>query len=67
MTTGNLTPVDAIRLARDKDVKIVDLKFTDVPGTIQHFSIPVHGLTEELFDEGLGFDGSSVRAISADP
>src|SRR5262245_50858026 len=56
-----MTPKDVIKLAKDKGAKIVDLRFIDVPGLWQHFSIPVAELTEELFAEGIGFDGSSIR------
>src|SRR5438128_11866091 len=56
-----MTPKDVIKLAKEKDAKIVDLRFIDVPGLWQHFSIPVAELTEELFAEGIGFDGSSIR------
>ena len=42
---------------------MVDLRFTDMPGTWQHFSIPVRELDEELFEDGIGFDGSSIRGF----
>lgn len=42
-------------------VKMIDLRFTDLPGQWQHFSIPVSQFSEKTFDEGLGFDGSSIR------
>ncbi len=51
------------RLAKELGVKIVDLKFTDLPGVWQHFSIPVEDLTDDLFEEGIGFDGSSIRGF----
>jgi glutamine synthetase len=54
-------PKDVLKLAADTGVKIVDLRFVDLPGVWQHFSIPVEDLTEELFEEGAGFDGSSIR------
>jgi glutamine synthetase len=60
MTT---TPKEAITLAQEKGAKMVDLRFTDLPGTWQHFSMPVRELTEELFEEGIGFDGSSIRGF----
>ena len=60
---GEKTPSDVIEFAKDKGIKIVDLKFTDVPGTLQHFSVPVSELTENAFEEGLGFDGSSIRGF----
>jgi glutamine synthetase len=54
-------PKDVLKLATDTGVKIVDLRFVDLPGVWQHFSIPVEDLTDELFEEGAGFDGSSIR------
>jgi len=54
---------DAIKLAKDKEAKIVDLRFIDMPGLWQHFSIPVADMNEELFAEGIGFDGSSIRGF----
>ena len=50
-------------LAKKSGAKIVDLRFIDVPGLWQHFSIPVEDLSEDLFEEGLGFDGSSIRGF----
>ena len=41
----------------------VDLRFMDFPGVWQHFSIPADALTEETFEEGIGFDGSSVVGL----
>jgi glutamine synthetase len=46
-----------------KDVQMVDFRFTDLLGMWHHFSIPARELTEELFEEGMGFDGSSIRAF----
>src|SRR2546422_3332503 len=63
-TTG-AAPADVIRKARDAGVQVVDVRFTDLPGTWQHFSIPLKELTEELFTEGSGFDGSSIRGFQA--
>ena len=60
-----MTPKDVIKLAKEKEVKIVDLKLCDILGTWQHFAIPVSELTEDVFTEGLGFDGSSVRGWKA--
>src|SRR5207253_10893286 len=59
------TAVDVIRKARDAGVQVVDLRFTDLPGTWQHFSIPLKELTDELFKEGIRFDGSSIRGFQA--
>ncbi len=57
------TPDDVGQLAKEAGVKIVDLKFTDLPGVWQHFSIPAEDLSNELFAEGIGFDGSSIRGF----
>lgn len=57
------TPAEVLALAREKGAKMVDIKFIDVPGTWQHFSIPISGLNEDVFEEGLGFDGSSIRGF----
>ena len=60
-----MTPEEVLQLAQDRSVKMVDLKFVDVPGTWQHFSIPLHNLEAEMFSEGIPFDGSSVRGFQA--
>src|SRR5690242_7591470 len=57
------TPTEALRLAKDEGVEVVDLRFCDLPGLMQHFSMPVHELTEDGFAEGYGFDGSSIRGF----
>ncbi len=59
------TPEEVLRLAKDSGVKIVDFKFADLPGTWQHFSVPAHVLSEDLFEDGLPFDGSSIRGFQA--
>jgi glutamine synthetase len=46
-----------------KEAKMVDLRFTDLPGIWQHFSIPARQLHEDLFTDGIGFDGSSIRGF----
>lgn len=56
-----MTPKEVIALAKEKNVKIVDFKFCDLLGTWQHFAVPTYELTEAIFEEGLGFDGSSIR------
>jgi glutamine synthetase len=57
------TPRGVMELAKENGVQIVDLRFVDLPGVWQHFSIPAEDLSEELFDEGIGFDGSSIRGF----
>jgi glutamine synthetase len=56
-----------LALIRQREVATVDLRFMDFPGVWQHFAIPADALAEETFEEGIGFDGSSVvgwRAIN---
>ncbi|OIO88511.1 MAG: type I glutamate--ammonia ligase [Anaerolineae bacterium CG2_30_64_16] len=55
------TAADVLKMAAD--VQMVDLRFTDLPGVWQHFSIPARALSEELFEDGIGFDGSSIRGF----
>ena len=55
------TPKSVIELAKKSGAKMIDIKFVDTFGTWQHFSCPIRELTEEIFTEGLGFDGSSIR------
>ncbi len=55
------TAADVVKMA--KEVQMVDFRFTDLPGQWQHFSIPAHQLDEEFFEDGIGFDGSSIRGF----
>jgi glutamine synthetase len=57
------TPEDVLELAEREQVEIVDLRFCDLPGIMQHFSMPIHELSIEGFQEGYGFDGSSIRGF----
>src|SRR5439155_13417619 len=52
-----------IAQAKEAGVKIIDLKFVDLPGMWQHFSIPATDFDLDLFKEGIGFDGSSIRGF----
>jgi glutamine synthetase len=47
----------------DSGIDVVDVRFCDLPGLMQHFSVPAHEITEDVFDDGLGFDGSSIRGF----
>ena len=58
-----MTPKEVIKFAKEKGAKIVDLRFIDMPGLWQHFSLSVAELNEGLFEEGIGFDGSSIRGF----
>ncbi|MBN1995664.1 MAG: type I glutamate--ammonia ligase [Anaerolineae bacterium] len=57
------TVKDVMALIKEHNIKMVDFRFTDLPGTWQHFSMSTRLVNEDLFDEGLGFDGSSVRGF----
>jgi glutamine synthetase len=57
------TPDDVLKYASDQGVEIIDFRFCDLPGLMQHFSVPVKELAEESFIEGHGFDGSSIRGF----
>jgi glutamine synthetase len=56
---------DVIKMIKDQGVEMIDLKFVDLPGTMQHLAIPPSEVTEDLFTEGTGFDGSSIRGFQA--
>jgi glutamine synthetase len=56
-----MTPREVLALCREKEIKAVDLRFCDLLGSWQHFTIPVGKLDEGVFEDGLGFDGSSIR------
>jgi glutamine synthetase len=59
------TVKDVLKLVKENDIQMIDFKFIDLPGTWQHFSIPVSCFSENDFSEGLGFDGSSIRGWKA--
>ena len=56
-----MTPKDVLAYAKKQGTKMVDFKFLDFPGIWQHFSVPISELEESSFEEGFGFDGSSIR------
>jgi len=57
------TADDVLRLADDEGVEFVDYRFCDLPGLVQHVSVPVSQLNEDVFVDGHGFDGSSIRGF----
>ncbi|MEY2435805.1 MAG: glutamine synthetase [Acidimicrobiaceae bacterium] len=57
------SPDEVLGLVRDEGVEIVDFRFCDLPGLMQHFSVPAHELSADSFEDGLGFDGSSIRGF----
>jgi len=56
-----MTPKEVLDMAKENGAKIVDLRFMDFPGLWQHFSVPMRELEESSFEDGFGFDGSSIR------
>ena len=56
-----MTPKEVLDMAKENGAKLVDLRFMDFPGLWQHFSVPVGELEESSFEDGFGFDGSSIR------
>jgi glutamine synthetase len=56
-----MTPKEVLDMANENGARIVDLRFMDYPGLWQHFSVPLRELEESSFEDGFGFDGSSIR------
>ncbi len=56
-----MTPKQVLEFAKKNEAKVVDLRFMDFPGVWQHFTVPLSELEESSFEEGFGFDGSSIR------
>jgi glutamine synthetase len=63
--TTTISPAEVLEKARAAGIKVVDFRFVDLPGTWQHFSVPLSGLDEDVFTDGIGFDGSSIRGFQA--
>ena len=60
-----MSPKDVIKLAEEKGAKVLDFRFMDFPGMWQNTSYPISELTEDVFEDGMGFDGSSIRGWQA--
>ena len=56
---------EILKLMKDNGCDILDLKFTDLPGTWQHFSVPIGQVDDDLISKGVGFDGSSIRGFQS--
>ena len=56
-------PEDLLKTIKDGNIDIIDLRFTDIPGLWQHFSVPPRALDENAIIDGIGFDGSSIRGF----
>lgn len=61
----SMTPKEILALCREREIRAIDLRFMDFPGTQKHFTIPVKTLTEQSFEDGFAFDGSSIRGWQA--
>ncbi|HEX5671506.1 MAG TPA: glutamine synthetase beta-grasp domain-containing protein, partial [Acidimicrobiia bacterium] len=59
------TPADVLKMVKSDGYEFIDLRFCDLPGQVQHFTIPAAQLTEDGLEEGYGFDGSSIRGFQA--
>src|SRR5579859_6496391 len=59
------SPREVLERAKAEGVEVVDVRFVDLPGTWQHFSLPIGELEVDSFTDGLGFDGSSIRGFQA--
>ena len=56
-------PEELLRYLKNEGVKFVDVRFCDLPGVMQHFTVPVQSFDESVFTDGLAFDGSSIRGF----
>uniref|UniRef100_UPI003B3B5353 glutamine synthetase beta-grasp domain-containing protein n=1 Tax=Mycolicibacter arupensis TaxID=342002 RepID=UPI003B3B5353 len=59
------TADDILKLVADENVEYVDIRFCDLPGQMQHLSIPAAALDASVFEDGLAFDGSSIRGFQS--
>ena len=59
------TADEVLRFVSDEQVRFIDIQFCDLPGTMQHFTVPAAALHAAAFEDGLPFDGSSVRGFQA--
>ena len=56
---------ELLKYVKDEGVEMVDVRFCDLPGVMQHFTVPVSSFDQSVFDDGLNFDGSSIRGFQA--
>ena len=59
------SPRELLEWAKKENIEFVDVRFTDILGTMHHFTMPLHSIDEEAFTFGIGFDGSSIRGWKA--
>src|ERR1700738_2117707 len=63
MVPNCVTVEDVLKAIKDQNVQMIDLRFTDLPGVWQHFSVPPSAVDADALNEGIGFDGSSIRGF----
>jgi glutamine synthetase len=63
--SAKATPAELLKWANANGVQEVDIRFTDIRGMVQHFSMPIGAVDVGLFEDGFGFDGSSVRGFQS--
>jgi len=56
---------ELLKFIKDEGIEMVDVRFCDLPGIMQHFTVPVSSFDQSVFDDGLNFDGSSIRGFQA--
>ena len=54
---------ELLAYVKDEGVEVIDVRFCDLPGIMQHFTVPVGSFGPEVFEDGLAFDGSSIRGF----
>src|SRR5436305_14471412 len=64
-SVSKTSPREVLERAKAEGVEVVDVRFVDLPGTWQHFSLPLGELDVDSFKDGLGFDGSSIRGFQS--
>ncbi|MBF0241322.1 MAG: type I glutamate--ammonia ligase [Desulfamplus sp.] len=57
-----MTPASIVAKIKEEKIRMVDIRYMDFPGTWQHFTVPASEVSESSFEDGFGFDGSSMRA-----
>jgi glutamine synthetase len=60
-----MKPEEILKYCNDQGIKFIDLKFNDLPGLWQHFSITLAEVSDDFWKGGIGFDGSSIRGFQA--
>src|SRR4030088_2064505 len=63
MVQNGATAEDLLKTIKDQNVLMIDLRFTDLPGVWQHFSVRPAAMNIDALNEGIGFDGSSIRGF----